>query len=130
MSGSHALTSFVCVFLVSGCATGSESAVVSKSYPAVAIEHVVILFSPPAQLYEELAMVSSYERGSDTFAANQQKAIERLKKAAATVGADAIVLTVPAPQGTAQVYDRAGRSLGMAGPTGDITLNGIAIKYK
>ena len=119
--------------LFSACATGSS--IVSKSYPSVPIDHVEILFSAPAKSYEEIGMVNAHGRGYGSFSANQQKAVERLKEEAASIGADAILLMGPAQQssivgGTYQSYGNTGSGFGVAGPAGDAMLNAIAIKYK
>lgn len=132
MTHVYTFTSFVFALILSGCATGSS--IVSKSYPPVPVEQVQLLFSPPSRPYEEIALVNSHGRGYGSFDANQQKAVERLKKEAAAVGADAILLMGPAQQSTAATwmptYGSGGAGFGVASPAGDAMLNAIAIKYK
>ncbi len=123
----------VILLLLAGCTTGAS--IVSKSYPAVSIDQVRVLFSPPSNPYEELAIVNSHGRGYGTFSRNQEKALERLKEEAAAVGADAIVLMGPTQQSAAAAYSSTysgtgSTGFGVAGPAGDAMMQAMAIKYK
>jgi hypothetical protein len=90
---------------LSGCAS-SQVAVVGRVRPAISPERVQIYLQPPESKYEEIANLSASSRGSlsMTAAAKIDKVIERLKDAAAKLGANGILLH--------GVGDQAGGSVG------------------
>jgi hypothetical protein len=90
---------------LSGCAA-SQIAVVGQVRPAISPQQVQIYLQPPASKYDEIANLSASSRGSlsITAAAKIDKVIERLKDAAAKLGANGILLH--------GVGDQAGGSVG------------------
>jgi hypothetical protein len=90
---------------LSGCAS-SQVAVVGRLRPAISPEQVQIYLEPPASQYDEIANLSASSRGSFSMTAEGKidKVIERLKREAAKLGANGILLH--------GVGDQAGGSVG------------------
>jgi hypothetical protein len=99
------LTCMVVIAALSGCAT-SQVAVVGRVRPAISPEQVQIYLEPPASKYDEIANLSASSRWSYSMTAEGKadKVIERLKKDAAKLGANGILLH--------GVGDQAGGSVG------------------
>ncbi len=62
-----------------------------KRYPKVPIQHVVILFEPPQQPYEQIGIVSSL---GGAFA-SEGDMFRKMQMSAAGLGADAIIVRGP-----------------------------------
>jgi hypothetical protein len=77
----------------SGCAT-SHAALIGRPRPPVSPDSVQIYLQPPATGYEQIADLTASSRGSlrVTVHGKIDKVIERLKQAAAKVGANGILL--------------------------------------
>jgi hypothetical protein len=90
---------------LSGCAS-SQVAVVGQVRPAVSPGQVQIYLEPPGSRYDEIANLSASSRGSFSMTAEGKidKVIERLKREAAKLGANGILLH--------GVGDQAGGSVG------------------
>jgi hypothetical protein len=90
---------------LSGCAS-SQVAVVGHLRPAISPEQVQIYLEPPGSQYDEIANLSASSRGSFSMTAEGKidKVIERLKREAAKLGANGILLH--------GVGDQAGGSVG------------------
>ena len=95
----------VVIAALSGCAS-SQVAVVGRVRPAISPEQVQIYLEPPASKYDEIANLSASSRWSYSMTAEGKadKVIERLKKDAAKLGANGILLH--------GVGDQAGGSVG------------------
>jgi len=78
---------------VCGCAS-SQVAVVGRVRPAISPDQVQIYLQPPESKYDEIANLSASSRGSFsmTAAGKIDKVVERLKKDAAKLGANGILL--------------------------------------
>src|ERR1700728_2349686 len=78
---------------VAGCVS-SHVAVVGHARPAISPDQVQIFLQPPESPYEQIANLSASSGGSFalTAAGKIDKVIERLKKEAAKLGANGILL--------------------------------------
>ena len=76
-----------------GCAS-SQIVLVGQPRPAISPAQVQIYLEPPESPYREIANLSASSRGSlaVTAAAKMDKVVTRLKEAAASVGANGILL--------------------------------------
>ena len=99
------MTCTVVVATLSGCAS-SQVAVIGRVRPAISPEQVQIYLEPPDSKYDEIANLSASSRWSYSFTDERKidKVIERLKKDAAKLGANGILLH--------GVGDQAGGSVG------------------
>jgi hypothetical protein len=99
------MSSALMIAALSGCVS-SQAVLVGQARPAVSPERVQIYLQPPESKYDEIANLSASSRGSFsmTTAGKIDKVIERLKKEAAKLGANGILLH--------GVGDQAGGSLG------------------
>jgi len=77
----------------SGCAT-SHAALIGRPRPPVSPDRVQIYLQPPATGYEQIADLTASSRGSFAITVHGQidTVIERLKQAAAKLGANGILL--------------------------------------
>lgn len=78
-----------------GCASQlSDSTHISsgKSYPATQAEHVAILFEAPDKAFIVIGLVESHGMGL-TKTKEQERSMMALKKEAASIGADAVIIT-------------------------------------
>jgi hypothetical protein len=78
---------------LAGCAS-SQVAVVGHARPAIAQDEVQIFLQPPDSPYEQIANLSASSGGSFALTGPRKidKVIERLKKEAAKLGANGILL--------------------------------------
>lgn len=76
--------------LLAGCA--ASSVMIGKARPSIPVEQVKIYLHAPSR-YEEIAVLDSTSKGSFAFTQSQKtdKAIERLKEEAASLGANGIL---------------------------------------
>jgi hypothetical protein len=76
-----------------GCAS-SQIVLVGQPRPAISPAQVQIYLQPPESPYREIANLSASSRGSlaVTAAAKMDKVVTRLKEAAASVGANGVLL--------------------------------------
>jgi hypothetical protein len=76
-----------------GCAS-SQIVLVGQPRPAISPAQVQIYLEPPESPYREIANLSASSRGSlaVTAAAKMDKVVTRLKEAAASVGANGVLL--------------------------------------
>jgi hypothetical protein len=83
----------VIAWTLSGCGT-SQSVLVGSARPAISPDRVQIYLQPPESKYLEIADLAASSSGSFavTPAAKIDKVIDRLKKEAARVGANGILL--------------------------------------
>ena len=78
------------VLLISGCATGS-GIVTGQTRPPIDPKQVRVLLQPPPN-HEVIGLVEARSMGGMTDQDKQNYALEELKKQAAAIGANAIVL--------------------------------------
>jgi hypothetical protein len=90
---------------LAGCAS-SQVVLVGHARPAISPAQVQIYLQPPESRYEQIANLAASSRGSFavTSAGKMDKVIERLKRQAAQLGANGILLH--------GVGDQAGRAVG------------------
>lgn len=120
--------------LAVGTAQAGSHILVGKARPKTDPATVVVYLEPPAR-YEQIAIVEADSNGSFRFTAQGKvdKAIERLKKQAAKVGANAILLKATGESGAAVLmmpsgggqYD--GGAMGVVGGGLIKSVSGIAI---
>jgi hypothetical protein len=79
--------------LLTGCTT-THTALVGQARPPISPELVQIFLEPPKSHYEQIANLSASSRGSFALTTHGKidKVIERLKKEAARLGANGILL--------------------------------------
>jgi hypothetical protein len=82
----------VAAILVAGCATSSY-VLVGTARPAIAPESVQIYLQPPAR-FEQVAVIDATSQGSFAITSqqNMDKAIERMRRTAAKLGANGVLL--------------------------------------
>jgi hypothetical protein len=112
--------------LAAGCST-SSNILIGKPRPPIDPSLVRIYSTPPAK-FEEVAVIEANSRNSMAFGDQEQtsKVIERLKKEAATLGANGVLLKGVGETGGASV----GTGLGSAtasGSGGGINILGASI---
>lgn len=86
----------VLVFLMVGCSTSGTSVLIGEgSYAATDPGTIVLLLEPPQKSHKIIALVEGTAATDDYFTKQktEQAAIEAMKKEAARIGANAIVLT-------------------------------------
>jgi uncharacterized protein YbjQ (UPF0145 family) len=120
------LTLCFAVMLVSGCEHASGSAIVTGTrHPPISPDAVKIYIDAPAE-YETIGLVhAQFQTGATREAAKQEIAMKELKKQAAALGANGILLTaVGSNDATVGVY---GRGFLAAGSVSMPELSGRAI---
>jgi hypothetical protein len=100
-----AATGALMIAAITGCAS-TEVVVVGQARPAISPDRVQIYLQPPETEYDQIANLTATSGGSLAIsgAAKIDKVIERLKKEAAKLGANGILLH--------GVGDQAGGSIG------------------
>jgi len=81
------------VGICAGCAA-SHTALIGRPRPPTSADSVQIYLQPPGTAYEQIANVTASSRGSLAITVHGKidKVIERLKRAAAKVGANGILM--------------------------------------
>jgi hypothetical protein len=95
-----------CLMIAASSACVSSRAVlVGTSRPAISPDHVRIYLQPPDSNYEQIANLTASSRGSFALTAESKadKVIERLKRQAAKLGANGILLHGVGDQGVESV---------------------------
>jgi hypothetical protein len=89
----HGLVLILATAALTGCAA-THSVLVGQPRPPISPESVQIFLEPPKARYEQIANLSASSRGSFavTTPAKIDKVIERLKKGAARLGANGVLL--------------------------------------
>jgi hypothetical protein len=89
----HGLVLILATAALSGCAV-THSALVGHPRPPISPESVQIFLEPPKTRYEQIANLSASSRGSFAVTTPRKidKVIERLKKQAARLGANGVLL--------------------------------------
>jgi hypothetical protein len=89
----HCLLLILATAALTGC-VATHSALVGQPRPPIAPENVQIFLEPPKARYEQIANLSASSRGSFavTTPGKIDKVIERLKKEAARLGANGVLL--------------------------------------
>jgi len=87
------VTGALLIASLGGCAS-SQLVLVGQTRPAIPPAQVQIYLQPPESPYREIANLSASSRGSLAFtsAAKMDKVIARLKEAAASIGANGVLL--------------------------------------
>src|ERR1041384_980033 len=82
----------ICTLILVGCASSSH-VLVGNARPPISPDQVKVYLKPPAK-FEEIALLDASSRSSWTFTdqAKMNKAVERLKKEAAKLGANGVLL--------------------------------------
>jgi hypothetical protein len=85
-------TATACALLLTGCSTSSH-VLLGTPRPPIAPESVRVYVQPPPK-YEQIATINASSQGSLALTSqqNMDKAIERMKKEAAALGANGILL--------------------------------------
>ena len=100
----------------SGCATEGTSIPIgtAKNYAPTAPDGIVLLVAPPQQRHEIIALVEGVASTDDYLSEKrtQDAAIEAMRKEAARLGANAIVLTSKGTEPYAQVTTGTGAAFG------------------
>ena len=86
-------TAALLTMMLTACAT-SHVVIVGQRHPAISPDQVQIYLRPPDSKYESIADLTASSGGSWAFSAGDKinKVIERLKKEAARLGANGILL--------------------------------------
>ena len=115
--------------LVAGCATSGSTLVVGDSRAPVAKADVVVLTEFPAE-YEVIALLESEDGGANFNSAEktQQLCLEDLKKRAAAVGANGLVLTKVGEKDSGAFLMPSGNGAILANST-KVHLTGTAIRF-
>lgn len=79
---------FTSCLLLSGCTYGSKVALSGESYAPVPVSRVEVLLQPPSRPYKVIGMVSS----KGAHLASDEAVYDKLKSAAADLGANAIIV--------------------------------------
>jgi hypothetical protein len=106
-SRARGMTGAVMILFLAGCAS-SQAVLVGRARPAISPDQVRIYLQPPEARYEQIANLAASSRGSFAFTAARKmdKVIERLRRQAAKLGANGILLH--------GVADQTGGSMGAA----------------
>jgi len=109
--------------MLQGCATEGMSIPIgdAKTYPPTAPEQITLLVAPPTKSHEIIALVDGVASTDDylSVARTQAAAIDAMKKEAARLGANAIVITGRGSQPYAQVTTTSGNSSATAVAAGN-----------
>jgi hypothetical protein len=101
------LAVFLLCSAVAGCATEGMSIPIGpqRSLPSTSMDDITILMEPPAQAHEIIALVEGVASTDDYLSERrtQEAALKAMKKEAARIGANAIVLTAKGREPYAQV---------------------------
>ena len=86
-------TGYLMIAAASGCVS-SRAVLVGTPRPAISLDQVQIYLQPPESKYLEIANLEASSRGSFALTAADQidKVIERLKRQAASLGANGLLL--------------------------------------
>lgn len=129
---------------LAGCSTSGSSILVGEGgpYPATSPEQVTLLAAPPSRAHVSIALVEGVAATDDYFTRprTEAAAVEALRKEAARIGANAVVLTGKASAPYGQVGYTSGTLTGglpsafysattMVGGWEKITVSGTAIRY-
>jgi hypothetical protein len=127
--------------LLASCTTWGYKMPMGKTYPKTDYRQVRVLFTPPADKYEEVGICSVL--GGAAFITSDVDMLQKLRKSAADMGADAVIVmreqsTTMSSMGGGGSAGAAwnpsggsyGSSWGMSGSTIEYPRNtGMAIKY-
>lgn len=127
--------------LLAGCTTWGYKMPTGKTYPKTNHRHVKVLFAPPAEKFEEVGICSVL--GGAAFITSDVDMLQKLRKAAADMGADAVIVmregstrmsTMSGGGSSGAAWDYSGgaaaSSWGMQGSSFEYPRNtGRAIKY-
>ena len=80
--------------VLAGCASSSQGVLVGAARPAISPDQVKIYLEPPATPYEQIANLAASSEGSFalTAAGKTDTVVERLKRQAAKLGANGLLL--------------------------------------
>jgi hypothetical protein len=101
-AGALTVLTFAAVVL-SGCQT--SHILVGQARPPISPDQVVLYLHPPADKYEEIALLDTSSKNSFSITAQGKTnaVIERLKKEAASLGANGVLLSGVGDQATGSV---------------------------
>src|ERR1700678_4608510 len=92
----RALRAAACMLIavLAGCASSSQVVLVGAARPAISPDQVKIYLEPPDTTYEQIANLAASSEGSFaiTAAGKMDKVVERLKRQAAKLGANGLLL--------------------------------------
>ena len=103
----------VLIAVLAGCASSSQVVLVGAAGPAISPDQVKVYLEPPNARYEQIANLAASSEGSFAFTAagKTDKVVERLKRQAAKLGANGLLLhgvgdqTSRTPVGAAVGYE-------------------------
>ena len=109
LSNAAAAISLAC-FSIAGCQT--SHILVGQARPPISPDQVVVYLHPPADKYEEIALLDTSSKNSFSITAQGKTnaVIDRLKKEAASLGANAILLSTLGDQASGSVGSGIGRA--------------------
>ena len=92
----RALRAAACVLIavLAGCASSSQVVLIGTARPAISPDQVKIYLEPPEGTYEQIANLAASSEGSFaiTAAGKMDEVVERLKRQAAKLGANGLLL--------------------------------------
>jgi hypothetical protein len=118
------------VLALAGCASSYE--LIGKTRPPLAPEQVQLYLEPPKRQYEQIAIIKASSKRSFAFT-SQSKAevvVKRLKKQAAKLGANGVLLKQITDEGDESVGAGAGTSYEGARGTIDVGVGASALLMK
>ena len=82
------------IAVLAGCASSSQVVLVGTARPAISADQVKIYLEPPDSRYEQIANLAASSEGSFalTAAGKADEVVERLKRQAAKLGANGLLL--------------------------------------
>lgn len=103
-------TATACALLLTGCSTSSH-VLLGTPRPPIAPESVRVYVQPPPK-YEQIATINASSQGSLALTSqqNMDKAIERMKKEAAALGANGVLLQGVQDQQTGSIGSGVGNT--------------------
>ena len=98
------VASMLMLAALAGCAS-SQAVVVGRARPPISADRVQIYLQPPESSYEQIANLTASSRGSFavTTPGKIDKVIERLKKQAARLGANGVLLHGVGPRSAGSI---------------------------
>jgi hypothetical protein len=116
---------FLFAAMLFGCA--SSHVMIGQARPAIAPDAVRIYLRPPAK-YQEIALIEASSRATMaiTDQGKMDKAIQRLREEAASLGANGVLLQGAGDQ-TAGVYNTSNATVTGAGNTSNVYATGVGV---
>lgn len=114
------ISALIMLIILSACSTSGTSIILDESivYEPTDPADIKLILSPPQRVYTEFAIIDGSAATDDYFtnSSTKEAAIKALKKEAARIGADAVLITNTSTSSSALYWEL-------------ITVTGKAIKY-